>query len=227
MKLFNILLSVFLLALFSFYSCLVVSSMEEEVVFELKREKKRQKEMKRKKATSKKFNRQSFSYSKDFVVFNEDSKSALKPGSVLKVNIPYPLIASFDEEFPIYGIVVSPFKGIVSGKIKAVKSTNRALISFDEVIVNNNLEKIKSIPVFLEGDLKESLFKDIALNFFDSLPSVLALALRSQLPQSQIHFINTDLKGKMGKLSVMESERRKRLQYLEIPNIKLFSVVIK
>ena len=201
--------------------------MEEEVVFELKREKKRQKEMKRKKATSKKFNRQSFSYSKDFVVFNEDSKSALKPGSVLKVNIPYPLIASFDEEFPIYGIVVSPFKGIVSGKIKAVKSTNRALISFDEVIVNNNLEKIKSIPVFLEGDLKESLFKDIALNFFDSLPSVLALALRSQLPQSQIHFINTDLKGKMGKLSVMESERRKRLQYLEIPNIKLFSVVIK
>lgn len=227
MKLFNILLPVFILALLSSYSCLVVSSMEEEVVFELKREKRRQKQMKKKKAILKKFNRQSFSYSKEFVVFNEDSKSDLKPGSVLKVNVPYSIIASFNEDFPIYGVVVSPFKGIVSGKIKAVKNTNRALVSFDEVIVNNSLEKIKSLPVFLEGDLKESLFKDVALNFFDSLPSVLALALRSQLPQAQIHFINTDLKGKVGKLSVMESEKRRRLQYIEIPNIRLFEVIIK
>ena len=71
-------------------------SMEEEVVFELKREiKKSKSETKRKKATPLKFKRQSFSYSKDFLIFNEKPASDLRKGTVLRVNIPYPVIAVF------------------------------------------------------------------------------------------------------------------------------------
>ena len=101
------------------------------------------------------------------------------------------------------------------------------MISFDEVIVNGDIHAIESFPVFIEGDLKESFFKDIALNFFDSLPSVLALALKTQIPQTGIHFINTDLKNKMGKLSTLEAEKKQSLQYLELKNIKLLKLVIK
>lgn len=218
-----------LFCIFIFHSFFPLSAfaLEEEVVFTLKRKEKKQTETKRKDPTPLKFRRQSFSYSKDFVIFNESPKSSLKPGTVLKVNIPYPVIASFDEEFPLYGVIVSPFSGITSGKIKGVKNTNRVLVSFDEVIVNGKLEKIKSFPVFFEGDLKEAILKDIFLNFFESLPSVLALALRTQIPQTGIHFINSDLQNKMGKLSFVESEKRKRLQYLELKNIKLFKLVIQ
>ena len=86
---------------------------------------------------------------------------------------------------------------------------------------------LNSFPVFLNGNLKESLLKDIALNFFESLPSVLALALKTQIPQAGIHFINTDLQNKMGKLSSLEIEKRKRQEYLELNDIKLLKVVIK
>ena len=141
-------------------------SMEEEVVFELKRDtKKSKKQTKRKKTLPLKFKRQSFSYSKDFLIFNEKLVSSLKKGTVLRVNIPYPIIASFTEEFPLYGVVTYPFKGVVSGKIKGVKNTNKALISFDEITVNGKQTAIQSFPVFLNGSLKESLVKDIALNF--------------------------------------------------------------
>ena len=200
----------------------------EGIVFKLKREEKKNiKPAKKTKPIPERFKRKSFTYSKDFVVFNETPKSSLKPGTFLRINIPYPLIASFNEEFPLYGIVVSPFSGIVSGKIKGVKNTNKALISFDEIITDGQVQAIQSFPVFIEGNLKESLFKDIALNFFESLPSVLALALRSQLPQAQIHFINSDLKNKMGKLSTLETEKKRQLQYLEFKDVKLFKVVIK
>ena len=120
-----------------------------------------------------------------------------------------------------------PFKGVVSGKIRGVKNTRKALIIFDEIIVNGELSAIQSFPVFLTGNLKESLLKDIALNFFDSLPSVLALALKTQIPQTGIHFINTDLKNKVGKLSSLEAEKKQNLQYLEFPNIKPLKLVIK
>ena len=203
-------------------------SMEEEVVFELKREIKKSKQKTEKKKTLPlKFKRQSFSYSKDFLIFNEKPASHIKKGTVLRVNIPYAVIASFNEEFPIYGIVTYPFKAVLSGKIKAVKDTNKALVIFDEVIVNSETTAIESFPVFLNGDLRESLLKDIALNFFESLPSVLGLALRTQIPQAGIHFINTDLQNKMGKLSIIETEKRKRLKYLELKHIKLLKVVIK
>ena len=203
--------------------------MEDEIVFELKREegKKKAKQIRKKKVTQEKFKRKSFSFSKDFVVFNSKPKSSLKPGTFLKVNIPYPLIASFSEDFPVYGVAVHPFFAVLSGTIKGVKNTNKAILSFDEIIMEGENQAIKSFPVFLSGDLKESLLKDIALNFFESLPSVLALALGSKLPQSQIHFINTDLKNKVGGLSVLETERKKRFQYLEIKNTKLLKVVIK
>ena len=138
-----------------------------------------------------------------------------------------PLIASFNEPFPVYGISVSPFHGIVSGTIKGVKNTNKALISFDEIIIGGQVQSIQSFPVFLEGDLKESLFKDIALNFFESLPSVLALALRTQIPGAGIHFINSDLQNKVGKLSTLETERKKQLQYLEIKDISLLKIIVK
>ena len=137
------------------------------------------------------------------------------------------MIASFNEEFPLYGVIVSPFPGVLSGKIKGLKNTNKALISFDEIIMNEEPRAIKSFPVFLEGDLKEALLKDIFLNFFESLPSVLALALRTQIPSSGIHFINSDLQNKVGKISFIEQEKRRRLQYLELKNIKLFKVVIR
>ena len=124
-------------------------------------------------------------------------------------------------------MVINPFSGIVSGTIKGVKNTNKALISFDEIIVNNHLQKIESFPVFLEGNLKESLLKDIALNFFESLPSVLSLVLRTQIPQTGIHFINSDLKNKMGKLSTLEGIRKRQLQYLELKDINLLKIIIK
>ena len=89
------------------------------------------------------------------------------------------------------------------------------------------IQKIKSIPVFLDGDLKEAFLKDLFLNFFESLPSVLALALRPAIPQAQIHFINSDLKKKVGNLSTLETEKKRRLQYLEINNIKIFKLIIK
>ena len=202
--------------------------MEEEVVFELKREiKKSKNQTKKKKTTPLRFKRQSFSYSKEFLIYNKKPSSSLKKGTALRVNIPYPVIASFTEEFPVYGIVTYPFKGVLSGKIKALKNTNKASIIFDEVIVNGEKTAIESFPVFINGDLRESLFKDIAINFFESLPTVLGLALRSEVPGAGIHFINTDLQNKFGKLSSIETEKRKRLQYLELKNIKLLKVVIK
>ena len=123
--------------------------------------------------------------------------------------------------------MIYPFKAVVSGKIKAIKNTNKALITFDEIIVNGEKSAIEAFPVFINGDLRESLFKDIALNFFESLPSVLSLALRSQIPKAGIHFINTDLKNKIGKLSILESEKKQTLQYLELKNIKLLRIIIK
>ena len=202
--------------------------MEEEVVFELKREiKKYKQQTKRKKTIPEKFKRKSFSFNKDFLIFNERPLSPIKKGIVLRVNIPYPVIASFNEEFPVYAVITNPFRGIASGQIKAVKNTNKALINFDEIIVNDEKSAIESFPLFINGDLKESLFKDIALNFFESLPSILALALRTQIPQTGIHFINTDLKDKVGKLSIVETEKRNRLQYLEFKHIKLLKIVIK
>lgn len=202
--------------------------MEEEVVFELKRETKKSKQQtKRKKIIPKRFKRQSFSYNKDFLIFNEKPASSIKKGTALRVNIPYSIIASFNEEFPVYAIVTRPFKGIASGRIKAVKNTNKALISFDEVILNGEKRAIESFPIFIDGNLRESLFKDIALNFFESLPSILGLALKTQIPQTGIHFINTDLKNKVGKLSILEQEKKSSLQYLEFKHIKLLKVVIK
>jgi len=56
---------------------------------------------------------------------------------------------------------------------------------------------------------------------------VLSLALRTQVPQAGIHFINTDLKNNMGKLSILEAEKKQSLQYLEISNTKLLKVIIK
>lgn len=219
--LFILFTSVFTLSLSAF-------GQEDEIVFELKREEEtKSKQAKRKKTLPEKFKRKSFSYSKDFVVFNERPKSNLKKGTVLRVNIPYPLIASFTEAFPVYGIIVSPFQGILSGEVKGVKNTNKAMLSFNETIIDGKVQSIQSFPVFLSGNLKESLFKDIALSFFESLPSALALALRAQMPQPQIHFINTDLKNKIGKLSVMETEKRKLLHYLELKNIRLLRIIIK
>ena len=207
---------------------LPVFSMEDEVVFELKRfSKKKQTQTKRKKIIPEKFKRTSFSYSKEFLVFNEKPKSSLKKGTVLKVNIPYALIASFNEDFPVYAISLSPFLGILSGKIKGVKNTNKALVSFNEIIIEGEAQVIESFPVFLEGDLKESLFKDIALNFFESLPSVLTLALQAKIPPAQIHFINSDLKNKISNLSSLETQKRRLIQYLEIKDIKLFWVIVK
>lgn len=203
-------------------------SMEEEVVFELKREiKKSKKQAERKKTILKKFSRKSFSYNKDFLILNEKPASDIKKGTALKVNIPYPVIASFTEEFPLYGVVTYPFRAVLSGKIKAVKNTNKALVRFDEIIVNGEEFSIETFPVFINGDLRESLFKDIALNFFESLPSMLALGLRTQILQTGIHFIDTDLKSKVGKLSILEAEKKQSLQYLELKNIKLLKLVIK
>ena len=217
----------FIFLLVWLFPCTAVC-MEEEVVFKLKREiKKSKQKTKRKKTISGKFKRKSFSYNKDFLIFNERPLSLIKKGTVLRVNIPYPVIASFNEEFPVYAVVTKPFRGIASGQIKAIKNTNKALINFDEIIINGEKTAMKSFPVFINGDLKESLFKDIALNFFESLPSILALALRTQIPQTGIHFINTDLKDKVGKLSIVETEKRNRLQYLEFKHIKLLKIVIK
>lgn len=227
MKTLNLLVSFFMtVVLFSF----PVLSEEDEIVFELKREeekKSEQKQIKRKQPLPPRFKRHSFTFNKDFVIYNEKPKSHLKPGTVLRVNIPYPVIASFNEEFPVYGILVSPFPGIVSGKIKAIKNTNRALVFFDEIVFNGEIKTIQSFPVYLEGDLKEAFLKDIVLNFFESLPSVLTLALESKIPQSQVHFINTDLQSKMNDLSSLKQEEKRRLQYLEVKDIQLLRVAIK
>ena len=225
MKLFFYLLCLLFLFVFSFSD--PAFSMET-AFFELKREPKTtKKQTKRKKSVPLKFQRRSFSYNKDFLVFNEKPVSDIKKGSVLKLHIPYPVIASFTEEFPLYGILIYPFKAVLSGNIKAIKNTNKALINFDEVIMNNEKIEIETFSVFLHGDLKEALFKDIALNFFESLPSVLALALRTQIPQTGIHFINTDLKNKVERLFILEAERKQSFGYLEFNNIKILKIIIK
>ena len=226
MKFLAVLFSV--VFLFAFLFPCFSFSREEESLFELKREiKTEKKQTKKKKRIPLKFQRKSFSYNKDFLIFNEKPASNIKKGTALKVNIPYPVIAGFTEEFPIYAVSVFPLRAVLSGKIKAIKNTNKALINFDEIILNAKTQKIEVFPVFIEGDLKESLFKDIALNFFESLPSVLALALRSQIPQTGIQFINTDLKNKMEKLSGLEGDKSQRLKYLELKNIKLLKIIIK
>ena len=56
---------------------------------------------------------------------------------------------------------------------------------------------------------------------------MLALTLRTQIPQTGIHFINTDLQNKMGNFSAIETEKRKRLQYLEFKDIGILKVVTK
>ena len=127
----------------------------------------------------------------------------------------------------IFSHLLSPFLSILSGKIKGVKNTNKALVSFNEIIIEGEAQVIESFPVFLEGDLKESLFKDITLNFFESLPSVLTLALQAKIPPAQIHFINSDLKSKISNLSSLETQKRRLIQYLEIKDIKLFQVIVK
>ena len=221
---FFIYLLLFMQCTFSFF----VFGVEDEVVFNLKRKKQKEEvQEKKRKPVPLKFRRQSFSYSEDFVVFNEKPKSDLKKGTFLRVNIPYSIIASFNEKFPVYGIVTHPFKGIISGTVKGIKNTNKAIILFDEVIISENKTSIESFPVFLSGDLKESLLKDISLNFFESLPSILALAFKTQIPQTGIHFITADLKNKVSSLSSLKTEKRTRKEYLELKNIKLFKVLIK
>ena len=226
----------FLLALAFFsisFSCL---GLKEEPLFQLKREiraskKKTKKQTKGGKQNSVplKFQRHSFSYSEDFVVFNEKPKSHLKAGAVLKVHIPDNVIAVFDEEFQVYGVVVSPFRAVVLGKVRAIKSANKALIIFDEIILNGEKKAIGTFPLLLNGDLKESLFKDIVLNFSDSLPSILALALKTQVPQTGLHFITTDFKDKIAEFSNKEREKKKnqRLEYLKIKNTELLKLVVK
>ena len=94
MKAPNLLLFFFMIFfLFSF----PVLSEEDEVVFELKREEKKpkQKQIKRKKPLPPRFKRHSFTYNKDFVVYNKKPKSHLKPGTTLRINIPYPVIACY------------------------------------------------------------------------------------------------------------------------------------
>ena len=101
------------------------------------------------------------------------------------------------------------------------------MVAFDEIVFDGEVKAIQSFPVFLEGDLKEAFLKDIFLNFFESLPSALTLALGPKIPQSQVHFINTDLKNKMDKLSSLKQEEKRRLRYLEIRDIKIFRVAVK
>ena len=223
MKLYSLLFFVLFLPVFCF-PCFAFS---EDVFFELKREIKKSKKQTNRKKTLQKFKRKSFSFQKDFLIFNEKPKFDIKKGTALRVNISYPVIAGFTEEFPLYGIVFHPLKAVISGKIKAVKNTNQALIQFDEIIVNDEKTAIETFPVFVRGDLRESLFKDMALNFFESLPSILALALRTKIPETGIHFINTDLQNKMKNLSILEVEKKQSLGYLEFKNIKLLKVIIK
>ena len=169
MKFFLLLLCFIFLSLsFSSFSAF---SLEEETVFELKRESKKSKQQTgRKKSVPLKFKRHFFSYNKDFLIFNEKPTFSLQKGSALKVNIPYPVIASFTEEFPLYGVMTYPFGAVLSGKIKAIKNTNKALINFDEMIVNDESSTIETFPVFVDGDLRESLFKEIALSFLKVFP---------------------------------------------------------
>ena len=186
-------------------------SIEEEVVFELKREKtKKQNQTKKKKTLPLKFNRQSFSFSEDFLIFNEKPASHIKKGTALRVNIPYPVIASFTEEFPLYAIVIYPFKAVLSGKIKGVKNTNKASVIFDEVIVNGEKTAIESLPVFLNGDLKESLLKDIALNFFDSLPSVFRFGFKDTDSQNRYSVYQYGLTKQNGKALYYRDRKKKK-----------------
>ena len=226
---FNVLFSFyFLLSLLVFSFSSFCLGLQDDLVFQIKRKVKSvKKQEKRKKQVPLKFQRHSFSYSEDFVIFNEKAKSQLKSGTVLKIHIPQNIIAGFNEEFQVYGIALSPVKAVLSGNIKAIKNTNKALISFDEIILNDERKTIEAFPVFLTGDLKESLFKDIALNFVSALPS--AVALKTQIPQTGLHFINTDLKRKMTEFSNKKGEKQdsKKLEYLEIKNTKFLKVVVK
>ena len=222
MKLFSYLFCLFFLS-FTFSSF----SMEEEIVFELKREiKKPTKQIKSKKTLPLKFKRKSFSFHKDFLIFNEKSVSHIKKGTVLQVHIFYETIASFEEENPIFGFIFKPFKAVVFGKIKAIKNTNKALILFNELIMDKEIKSIKTSPVFITGDLKESFLKDFFNKFFD----ILSTATNSYLgifgnDSYKFHLLNTALQNQNKTFS--EREKDKRIKYLEFKKIKPFKIIIK
>ena len=209
-------------------------ALAEDSVFKIARKLKAPKKDKSKTETKKalplEFRRQSFSYSEDFIIYKGKAKSHLKAGTFLKVYMPQITIASFNEEFKVYGFVISPVKAVLSGKIKAIKNTNKASIVFDEISYKSETKSIETFPLFLTGDLKKSFLKDIVLSFSDSLSSVLGFALKNQIPQTAgIHFISSDLKNEMSKLSAFEKQKQQneKLEYLEIKNIKLLRVIIK
>ena len=228
----------FLFYFFLFFISYAVSfsafGLTEEPVFKItkkfKETKKEKPKAKAKKNIPLEFQRQSFSYSEDFVIYNEKAKSHLKSGTILKIYIPQIVIAGFNEEFKVYSFVISPIKAILSGKARAIKNTNKALIIFNEITYKGETKSIETFPVFLNGELKKSLFKDILLNFSDSLSSVLGLALKNQIPQKTgIHFISSDFKHEMSKLSTIQEKKleNKKLEYLEIKNINFLKVIVK
>ena len=82
MRFFN---KLFCFFISSFFFSSSVFSMEDEIVFELKREEKKNlKQEKKIRPIPKKFRRESFIYSKDFVVFNEKPKSDFKARNSFK-----------------------------------------------------------------------------------------------------------------------------------------------
>ena len=221
----------YFLLIFIFFSLPYAFSLGEEKVFKLtKKFKETKKKAKRKKEIPLEFRRQSFSYSENFVIYNEKAKSQLKSETVLKVYIPQIVIAGFNEEFKIYGVMLKPFKAILSGKIRAIKDTNKALIVFNEITHKGETKVIETFPLFLNGNLKKSFLKDIVLNFSDSLSFVLGLALKNQMPQTAgIHFISSDLKNDISSFSIKQEQKQQnqKLEYLEVKNIKILKVIVK
>ena len=117
---FFILIYFVLLFLPIFFFSYFALSMEDEVVFNLKRKKQKEEiQEKKKKPVPLKFRRQSFSYSEDFVVFNEKPKSDLKKGTFLRVNIPYSVIASFNEKVSgLWNCYSSSLRGLFQEQLK-------------------------------------------------------------------------------------------------------------
>ena len=220
---FACLLSLMMLFSFSFSAL----ALQEELIFKLKRKIKdnTKKQTKQKKEVPLEFQRHSFSYSDDFEILNKAPKANLKTGTVLMVSFPYSFPASFEEEIEVIAIVVSPFQAGLLGKAKANKSTNKVVIKFDEIVINEELKSIETFPVFLTGKMKDTFLKDITTGFFESVPRAISLFLNST-PNFLSQFIDKNLKSKKAKLSDRKHQKQK-LEYLAVKKEHLLKVIVK
>ncbi|MDE0092369.1 MAG: hypothetical protein OXN83_03675 [Oligoflexia bacterium] len=220
---------------YSFYLAFVFSSFcfeaqsLDDIIFEIKRGVKEFERKQINKPKALEFQRKSFSYSDDFVILNKPPKSHLKSGTVLKVDFVFPFPPVNDEEIEALALVISPIKASLFGRVKAIKNSNQAVLTFNEIVFNDKVYSIETFPVFLKGKLKESFLKDIALGFFENIPVFISLGL-SSANKALSQFLNKELKNETKEIAQKKKQiqnKNQKMKALEINQIGIIKVIVK